>query len=163
MNTDQQGKVTSGLASLAAGLNPLKSTTFLLALALMAVAGLNWLRQSGDPQPSFPLYGTIAVSYAGGFLLGRLLWRVLKTAAIVAALALGGLALLNRVHVDTSKAKDAAEQSSTWVRNEAGRAKHYLVQFLPSGGAAGLGVFAGGRRGRRGGNETRTRNRESET
>jgi hypothetical protein len=164
MNTDQQGKVTRELASLAAGLNPLKSPTFLLALLLIAVAGSNWLKHSGDPRPSFPLYGTIAVSYAGGFLLGRLLWRVLKTAAFVAAFALGGLTLLNRAHVDTSKARETAAQGSTWVRNEAGRAKHYLVQFLPSGGAASVGVFAGGRRGRRGGDEEyRKASRESET
>jgi hypothetical protein len=146
MNTNQQGKVTGGLAALVVGLNPLKSITFLMALVLIAVAASNWLKPSGDPRPPFPLYGTIAASYAGGFLIGRLFWKVVKTAAIVAAIVLGGLTLLNRAHVDTSKAREVTEESSAWVRNQAGRAKHYLLHFLPSGGAAGLGVFAGGRR-----------------
>jgi hypothetical protein len=77
-----------------------------------------------------------------------LFWRIVKTAAIVAAIVLGGLTVLNLVHVDTSKAKEAAEAGTSWVRNEASRAKHYLLHFLPSGGAAGVGVFAGGRRRR---------------
>jgi hypothetical protein len=157
MNNHQQGRVGRGLVGLAAELNPLKSMTFLLALGLIAVAAYKWLRESGEQQPSFPFYGTIAGSYAGGFLIGRLFWRIVKTAAIVAAIVLGGLTVLNRVHVDTSKAKDAAEAGSSWVRNEASRAKHYLVHFLPSGVGAGLGVFAGGRRSRR---ATETRNSE---
>jgi hypothetical protein len=124
----------------------MKSFTFVLAFGVTALAAWRWFNQSGDPRPSFPLYGTIAASYAGGFLIGRVFWKVLKTAAIFAALVLGGLALLNRAHLDTSKVKQATEAGSTWVRNEASQAKHYLLHFLPSGGAAGVGAFAGGRR-----------------
>jgi hypothetical protein len=148
MNNHQQGMVTRGLASVAAELNPLKSMTFLLALGLIAVAAYKWLREPEGSQSSFPFYGTIAGSYAGGFLIGRLFWRIVKTAAIVAAIVIGGLTVLNRVHVNTSKAKEAAEAGSTWVRNEASRAKHFLLHFLPSGVGAGLGVFAGSRRPR---------------
>src|SRR5262249_13606934 len=104
---------------------------------------------------AFPLYGTIAASYAGGFLIGRLFWKVIKTAAIVAAIVLGGLALLNWAHVDTSKAKEVNKASSTWVRNHASRTKDYLLHFLPSGGAAGVGAFAGSRR--RGGGSAKDR------
>jgi hypothetical protein len=154
MNNHHQGRVTRGLAGLAAELNPLKSITFLLALGLIAAAAYKWLKESGDPQPSFPFYGTIAGSYAGGFLIGRLFWRIVRTAAVVAAIVLGGLTVLNRVHVNTSKAKEAAEAGSSWVRNEASRAKHFLLHFLPSGVGAGLGVFAGSRRPR-GATETR--------
>jgi hypothetical protein len=146
MSDNQRGKVITGLSNLAAGLNPMKSLTFVLALGLTALAAWSWSAHSGDPRPPFPHYGTIAASYACGFLIGHLFWRVVKTAAIVAALVLGGLALLNRAHVDTSKAREATEAGSTWVRNEAGQAKHYLPHFLPSGAAAGLGVFAGSRR-----------------
>jgi hypothetical protein len=148
MNNNPQGKVTAALAGLAGGLNPMKSITFLFALVLTALATWNWLNKSGEPRPSFPLYGTIAASYAGGFLIGRVFWKVVKTAAIIAAIVLGGLAVLNRAHVDTSKAREETEAGITWVRNEAKQAKHYLVHFLPSGGAGGVGVFAGGRRRR---------------
>jgi len=146
LERSQQSERLGWPASLAAGLNPMKSLTFVLALGVTALAAWKWFNQSGDPRPPFPLYGAIAASYAGGFLIGRLFWKVLKTAAIVAALLLGGLAVLNRAHVDTSKAKQEAEAGSAWVRKEAGQARHYLLHFLPSGGGAGLGVFAGGRR-----------------
>jgi hypothetical protein len=146
LDKSQQSERLGWLASLAAGLNPMKSFTFVLALGVTALAAWKWFNQSGDPRPPFPLYGAIAASYAGGFLIGRLFWKVLKTAAIVAAILLGGLTVLNRAHVDTSKAKEEAEAGSAWVRNEASRAKHYLLHFLPSGAGAGVGVFAGGRR-----------------
>jgi hypothetical protein len=146
MENSQPSKISGALTNLAAGLNPMKSPTFLLALGVTALAAWKWFNRSGDPRPAFPLYGAIAASYAGGFLIGRLLWRFVKVAAIVAALALGGLAVLNRAHLDTSRAREATEAGSAWVRNEASRAKHYLLHFLPSGGGAGLGVFAGGRR-----------------
>jgi hypothetical protein len=135
-----------GLADLAAGLNPMRSFTFLLALSVIALAAWSWFKQSGEPRPPFPLYGTIAASYAGGFLIGRLFRKVVKTAAIIAAIVLGGLALLNRAQVNTSKAREATEAGSTWVQNEAKQAKDYLFHLLPSGGAAAVGVFAGSRR-----------------
>jgi hypothetical protein len=146
MNNNQPGKVSGALANLLTGLNPMKSSTFVLALGVTALAAWNWSNRSGDPHPPFPHYGMIAASYAGGFLIGRLFWKVVKTAAIVAAVVLGGLALLSRVQVDTSQVKAATEAGSAWVRYEASGAKHYLLHFLPSGGAAGVGVSAGGRR-----------------
>lgn len=146
MDINQQGKLVGGLAGLAAGLNPLKSFTFLLALSVTALATWSWFQQPAEPHPPFPLYGTIAASYAGGFLIGRLFRKVVKTAAIVAAIVLGGLALLNRAHMDTTQAREAAQAGSSWVQHQASRAKDYLLHFLPSGGAAGIGVFAGSRR-----------------
>jgi hypothetical protein len=154
MDNSQPKKSSGAFTNMAAGLNPMKSMSFLLALGVTALAAWKWFNRSGDPRPPFPLYGAIAASYAAGFLIGRLLWRVVKIAAILAALAIGGLTVLNRAHVDTSKAREATEAGSAWVRKEASRAKHYLLHFLPSGGGAGLGVFAGGRR-RGGGDKAR--------
>ena len=162
MDKSRQSKLSGGLTGLAAELNPIKSFTFVLALGVTALAAWIWVNRSGDPRPPFPFYGTIAASYAAGFLIGRLFWKVVKTAAIVSAILLGGLVLLNRVHVDTSKAREATEVGSAWVRNQASRAKHFLLHFLPSGGAAGVGVFAGGRR-RGGGDEPRNQTRQLET
>jgi hypothetical protein len=153
MDTDQRGKILGGLTGLAAGLSPMKSVTFLLALGVAAVAAWVWFKQSGDPRPPFPRYGIIAVSYAGGFIIGRLFWKIVKTAAILAALVLGGLALLHYARVDDSKARQAVANGSTWVQDEVGRAKHYLLHLLPSGGAAGVGVFAGARRRRSSGDD----------
>jgi hypothetical protein len=124
----------------------MKSLTFLLALGLAALAGWFWFQQP-EPRPAFPWYGVIAASYAGGFLIGRVFQTVAKTAAILAALVLGGLALLHYV-VDTTKAKQSVQAGSTWVQDQTGRAKKHLLQLLPSGGAAWVGVFAGARRRR---------------
>jgi hypothetical protein len=122
------------------------SFTFLLAFGVAALAGWNWLKEPSEPRPPFPLYGIIAASYAAGFLIGRVFRKVVKTAALAAAIVLGGLAVLNRAHVDTSQAKQASEAGSTWVQSQARRAKDYLIHLLPSGAAASLGVFAGSRR-----------------
>jgi hypothetical protein len=148
MSNKQQRNLLGGLARLASELNPVSSFTFLCALGITAFAAWDWLEESGEPRPRFPWYGAMAVSYAGGFLIGRVFWKVLKTAAIVAAIVLGGLALLNRVDVDTSKAKAAAEADSAWVQKQASLVKHFLVHLLPSSLAAGVGAFTGGwRRG----------------
>jgi uncharacterized membrane protein (Fun14 family) len=151
MDDGQRGKILGGLAGLVAGISPLKSLTFLLALGVAAVAAWVWFKQSGDPQPPFPIYGAIAASFAGGFLIGRVFRKVVKTAALLAAIALGGLALLGYARVDTSKAREAVAAGTTWVQDQAGRAREYLLRFLPSGSAAGTGVFAGAGRRRRGG------------
>ena len=148
-NSDHRGKFLSGLAGIAAGLSPMKSFTFLVALGVAAVAGWVWFQQSGDPRPPFPRYGIIAVSYAGGFLIGRVFWRIVKTAAVVAALLLGGLAMLHYARVDTAKAQQAVTDGSSWAQAQVSRAKESLLHLLPSGGSAGVGVFAGARRKRR--------------
>jgi hypothetical protein len=148
MEANQRSRIAGGLAGFAAGLSPMNSFTFVLALAVTVLAGWGWLNHSGDPRPPFPLYGAIAASYAVGFLIGRVFRSVLKVAAIIAAILLGGLALLNRAHVETSQAKQAVQAGSTWLQAEASRAKACLLHFLPSAGAAGVGVFAGGRRRR---------------
>ena len=124
----------------------MKSVTFVLALGVTALATWKWLNHSGDPRPGFPWYGMIAASYAGGFLIGRILGRALKAVAVVTAIVLGGLALLRWTHVDTSQAAEEAQAGVTWLRKEARQMKRYLVHLLPCGGAAGVGVFAGSRR-----------------
>jgi hypothetical protein len=161
MKNGKQGEVSDALAGVAAEVNPLKSFTFLLALGVTVLAGWSWWNRSGEPRPPFPWYGTIAVSYAAGFMIGRLFWRVVKTAALVAAVVLGGLALLSRMHVDTSKARAEAKADAAWVRSEAKQAKHYLVHLLPSGAAAAVGVFAGGRRRGDGSKQPNTTNLET--
>lgn len=138
--------MASGLAGVAAGLNPLTSVTFLLALVVTAAAGWIWFNNSGEVRQPFPLYGIVAASYAGGSLIGRVLRSFLKIAALVAALALGCLGILHWANVDTSKAREAVKDSSAWLEERSDRTKDYLMHFLPSGAAAGAGIFAGGRR-----------------
>src|SRR5262245_19580047 len=142
MDQNQQKRMLSGLAGFAAGLSPMKSFTFLLALGIAALGALAWFRQP-EPRSNMPWYGIIAVSYAGGFLIGRVFRQVVKTAAILAALLLGGLALLHYARVDTTKAKQTVKAGSTWMQDQAGRAKDYLLRLLPSGAAAGAGVVIG--------------------
>jgi len=148
MEPNNRNKLLGGLLGVAVKLNPLTSVSFLLALAVVALGTWVWFRHSGESGHGFPVYGAVGASYAGGFLIGRVFRRVLKIAAIVAAIVLGGLGLLNRAHLDTSKAEQAVRAGSTWVEDKAGRAKDYLMHLLPSGTAGGVGVFAGGRRRR---------------
>ena len=148
VDTNERGKWLGGLAGLASGLSPMNSFTFIVALGVSALAGFLWFKESGDPRPPFPTYGTVAVSYAGGFLVGRLVRAVLRTAAIAVAIVLAGLAIVKCAHVDTGKAKQTVEAGSGWIREHADRISDDLLRLLPSGGAAGLGVLAGGRRRR---------------
>src|SRR5688500_10918119 len=115
MIANERGKLMGGLAGVASGLSPMNSFTFIVALGISASAAWVWFKESGEVRRPFPIYGAIAASYAGGFLIGRVFRRIVKTAAIVAAIVLGGLMLLNYVRVDTSKARHAVEAGSTWV------------------------------------------------
>ena len=146
MEQDERKSISAGILGVIAGLNPFTSVTFLIALAVLASAAWVWFRHSGEPGQTFPIYGAVAASYAGGFLIGRVFRRVLKIAAIIAAIVLGSLALLNRAHLDTSKAQQAVKASSTWLEENSARARDYLMHLLPSGVAGGAGVFFGGRR-----------------
>ena len=148
MQNVERRNIASGLAGVAAGLNPLTSVTFLLALLVTAAAGWIWFKNSSEVRQPFPLYGIVGASYAGGFLIGGILRSFLKIAAVVAALALGGLGLLYWTNIDTSKARETVKDSSAWLEKTSGQAKDYLMHFLPSGAAAGAGAFAGGRRRR---------------
>jgi hypothetical protein len=151
METGQRGKTLGALVGLVAGLNPAKSPTFLLAFGLSALAAWVWFRGSGEARRPFPVYGVIATSYAGGFLIGMIFRNMLKITAIVATMVLSGFALANCFGVDASKAKQAVAEGSTWAQEKAGRVKGYLMHLLPSGTAAGVGAFAGARRRRSGG------------
>jgi uncharacterized membrane protein (Fun14 family) len=121
----------------------MNSFTFILALIVTAFGAWAWFKQAGDIPARFPWYGTVAGSYAGGFLIGRVFRRVLKVAALMAAILVVGLVLLNRAHVDTSKVSHAVESGSTWVQQRAIRTTDYLLHLLPSGAAAAVGAFAG--------------------
>lgn len=143
---ENDGKMAGGLLGFLAGLNPMTSFTFVIALIVSGFAAWIWLRNGAEPHSPFPAYGAVAASYAGGFLIGRVFRRVLKTAALLGVVLLGLLGLLNHLHVDTSKAQQAVKAGSGWLQDRAGWASDYLMHFLPSGGAAGFGVFAGGRR-----------------
>ncbi len=146
MNPPTRGGLAGWLFGLVAGFSPLSSFTFLLALGLMGFATWAWLHQPSDTPPPFPVYGTVAASYAGGFLIGRIFRRLLKLLALGAALLIGGLFLLSRTHLDTTRARHAVEAGAHWMEEKTTSAMDYLMHFLPSGGAAGVGVFAGGGR-----------------
>ena len=148
METNERGKIVGAVTGLTAGLSPMHSITFIAAVGIAGLAAWIWMHGAGDPPPAFPLYGSIAASYAGGFLIGRVFRRIVKIAAIIAAIAIGALALLSRAHVETSKAKQAVETGSTWFQARASRVKDSLLHVLPSGFAGGAGVFAGARRRR---------------
>jgi hypothetical protein len=148
METGQPGRISGALAELVAGLNPAKSKTFLLALGLSGLAAWVWVRGSGESPQRFPFYGVIGTSYAGGFLIGLIFRRVLGITAMLGAFFLAGFVLLHLLPVDTSKARKAFADSTSWAQQEASRGRQSLLHLLPSGSAAGVGAFLGARRRR---------------
>lgn len=146
MDDSARGRLAGGVAGFLAGLNPLNSKTFILALVIAGFAAWRWQAHADDPQRVFPIYGVVAASYGGGYLIGRLFRRMLKLVAIAAALVISSLVVLKVVHVDTTKARESVTAGASWLQQQGERAQESLMHLLPSGTAAGFGAFAGGRR-----------------
>lgn len=146
MDSTHRNRLAGGLAGFLAGLNPLNSKTFLFALAVTAFAAWRWQGHADDPARSFPVYGVVAASYGGGYLIGRIFRRMLKLVAVTAALVISSLVVLKVAHVDTTKARESVTAGASWLQQQTDRVQDSLMRLLPSGTAAGFGAFAGGRR-----------------
>ena len=96
-----------------------------------------------------PGYVRVCVSYVGGFFIGWVFRRFLKTAVAGAVLIIALLALGRHFGCDTTRAQEEVKQSSAWVHREATETRDYLKGLLPSAAAGGTGVFFGFRRKRK--------------
>lgn len=150
------------------------SRSLRLALVLMVLGGVLWVRDgrqpagaappvapvtAGSPEvvPSTPRQSAVrppvtfrlGAGYVGGFLIGFAFRRFLKVTAAVAALLLGGIALLKAtglVELDWAGVENQIRESLAWTHGWAASLKTLLTGYLPSAGAGGLGLWKGFRR-----------------
>lgn len=160
----------AGRRRLAAELLGLWSSRSLrLALALMLFGGVLWVRDHRPAVDGVPI-GTNAVvapatvvapvppgmrspatfrfgaGFAGGFLLGFAFRRFLKTTSALAALVLGGMALLKLtglIELDWASLEGHVRESLAWTHGQAEALKALLTGYLPSAGAGGFGLWKG--------------------
>lgn len=149
------GVLVGGSAS-----GPWRSRSVLAATAAVLVGLGLWFaggwkaRQSAPPgvplraafEQPVPGYVRVCASYVGGFVAGWLFRRFLRVAAVLSALALGGLALAARAGCDTRRAERQVYAGEAWAEREAGKAHRWLTGLLPSATATGIGAWRGFRR-----------------
>jgi uncharacterized membrane protein (Fun14 family) len=93
-----------------------------------------------------PALFRFGMSYIGGFFLGYGLKRFLKVTLVLSVAALGLLVVLSQTGVlglDWSTIQDQARSSLGWLTGQAEALKDFLSGYLPSAGAAGVGLFLG--------------------
>ncbi len=98
---------------------------------------------------AWPATCRLGVSYLGGFFLGWALRRFLKATLLLSGAAIALIALgkkLGWLDLDWASVENHVRTSLAWIQGEAGSIKQFLTGYLPSAGAAGLGVFFGFRR-----------------
>jgi len=123
---------------------------FLAAITASAIGAATWLINnfnSSAQDTSLPRYVPLAVSFAGGFLIGRIVRGFAKTAALIASIALAAIILSTHLTAD-QEINSAIKQDATWVREHLTHAKTHLLRLLPSTAGAALGAFFGSRKPR---------------
>ena len=91
----------------------------------------------------------IGASYVGGFFLGWAFRRFVKATLLVSATAITLLFMAKKLgwfDVDWNSAETHVQHGLTWIQEEAAALKKFLTGYLPSAGAAAVGVFLGFRR-----------------
>jgi uncharacterized membrane protein (Fun14 family) len=100
-------------------------------------------------EPTSPATFRLGLSYLGGFFLGWSLrrfikWTLLLGGAVILVIGLGRK--LGWFDLDWASIEGQVRSSLTWLQGEAGAAKQFLTGYLPSAGAAAIGIFLGFRR-----------------
>lgn len=97
-------------------------------------------------KPALPATFRLGAGYAGGFFIGWLFRKFIKTALLVT----GGLLALTAVarklgwfEADWSSLEGYLRDSFAWISGHAGSFKNFITGYLPSAGAAALGFFFG--------------------
>lgn len=98
---------------------------------------------------SSPAVAQLGGSYLGGFILGWVFRRLLRTAAMMAALTVACIAVMKStgwLNLDWPSIETQVSESIRWLHGEAEGLKTLLTGFFPSAGAAGAGTFFGFRK-----------------
>lgn len=126
------------------GTNPPWHAKSVVAAGLTSVAGvIAWMK---DYSPALLLFGG---SYLGGFFLGWIFRRFVKTAVIIAGgfiLLMGGLKSTGWIALDWAGIEAAASQSLTSFQSGVEGVKQVLMGYLPSAGSGSAGIFFGFRK-----------------
>ena len=113
-------------------------------------------RASGIPvgeqremRPAAPATFRFGASYLGGFFLGWTFRRFLKLAVLMSGAVIVLIALGKKFgwfELDWVEVENHVRHSLAWLQGEAGAFRQFVTGYLPSAGAAGIGVFLGFRR-----------------
>jgi uncharacterized membrane protein (Fun14 family) len=123
------------------GTEPPWNAKSVVAASLTSVAGIvAWIN---DYSPALLLFGG---SYLGGFFLGWIFRRFVKTAVIITGgfmLLLGGLKTSGWITLDWVGIETAVNQSLLSFQAGAEGIKQILMGYLPSAGSGSAGIFFG--------------------
>lgn len=122
-----------------------RSWTMRVAVVLLVVGVVYWFRSGGSWQEP-PAALRAGVGCGGGFLIGFIFRRLLKAVAILAAVVLGGIALLKgtgMIHLDWATVEQHVHHSLAWTTGKLESFQTFLTGYLPTGGATGWGLFRG--------------------
>ena len=97
-----------------------------------------------------PTILALAPSFIGGFVIGVLAKRALRTTMVLAGIALLGVYLAGRAGLDAGAVEAWVRSASSWAGEEIEGARRSLAALLPSAGAAAAGGFLGFRGRRKG-------------
>ena len=114
-----------------------------VAACLMVTQGVALAMDASVIERYWPIIVSVGGSFIAGFLIGRIARRTMKTAAIVAGIALLVIFVLGRFGVDGSTAEQWVSASSEWVSTNVEGAGRYAASLLPSATAATIGGFLG--------------------
>lgn len=123
------------------GSEPPWNAKSVVAAGLTSVAGIiAWIN---DYSPALLLFGG---SYLGGFFLGWIFRRFVKTAVIITGsiiVLLGGLKSSGWITLDWVGIESAINHSLSSFQTGAEGLKHILMGYLPSAGSGSAGIFFG--------------------
>ena len=97
-----------------------------------------------------PALFRFGASYVAGFFLGWFCRKSLKVALLLggaAAIVLFFLQRTGKIDLEWSAIQAHLSQSLAWLHGELGALKHLVTGYLPSTGAALVGIFMGARHG----------------
>lgn len=147
--------------------SPLRSKLFVLALlGTLAGAGVlvygavkgdeasSGVLSSGSLRDGAPWALRVGVSFMAAFVFAFLLRKVVKWALLVGGTLIAAAVLVHTLGLGLSaehveQVRDAVESSAEVAQDAASSLWARITPYLPSGGAAGLGMWRGARHGGR--------------
>ena len=156
-NTSVAGVAAGAIAGAGLGffLSPLKSKLFLLGLvatgaATYFVVGAAMKEPAAAPPDWAPSTLRVGSSFLAAFVFAYLVRRAIVMALLIGGVLVAGAVVLHKLGLGVSQEQldtinqtvsDATEQ----VQKTADTAWTHIKPYLPSGGAAGFGLFRGAR------------------
>lgn len=90
-----------------------------------------------------PWYARLGISYIGGFLIGWTFRRFIRITFLIVCSVIALMAFAKFAGCDGTAFRTRVEHEAETAREKAREQRDYLKRLLPSGTAAGVGVFWG--------------------